>query len=688
MERKGCYRCGKFPQRFCEYYGEKDGLLSDAAFRLACDGAGKVYIGTENGLNYTKDDGSFGSFPCGKIDVIYARRSEGAVYFASDKTVYLFKNGTVSELQTFEERIAGISGEKELFLVTASALYRLEGGEFKFFFPTDLPAEGLECSGGKLVSFSGDRLLIFAGKRKHWMSVYHEHSTMPEFKINVVKYDAALGFLWLGTDKGVYVYDGACGWSGRGDIDCLPEEKINSIDFASDGGVVLGSDAGLIVLKNGASKYLPASRWSRDENALDAIAAGSDIWTASKSGVTKIYEKEIALREKADYFFELAEKHFVRPPGFVTDLRGVKNGDLSSGRPAITDNDGLWTQTYIAALCYCYAVTKDEKVLAAARRSTKACGLLARVSGIKGFPARAVRFENDLGYGVGTEENADWNEWHKAPDGKCEWLGETSSDEITGHFFGFSLYYDLCADDDEKASIREIVAAIVDHILEHDYRLYDCDGKPTTWAFWTPSELNYNSMWLWEKGVNSLEMLAFLDVAYHMTGNEKYRGEFLRLAVDEHFLLNAAHHKKDDARVTHIDDNLAFLATVTILRLEKDEAVRKYLLMGLRSHWNYERSEKNPLWNFIFGAFTNEVCDIDSAVKALRDAPADPVNRRIHNGNRKNLVFDAGQERWGGQKQLLSPLALDERPGGGNPYGYDGGDDSSALCPRRFLLPY
>ena len=328
-------------------------------------------------------------------------------------------------------------------------------------------------------------------------------------------------------------------------------------------------------------------------------------------------------------------------------------------------------------------------MLEAARRSMYAMVKLTKVSGIKGFTARAIRYEGEEGYGTRVERAG--QEWHSAPDGSCEWLGETSSDEMTGHFFGFSLYYDFCANDEEKALIREVICDIVDHIIDHDYKLCDIDGLPTTWAMWNPDELNRNSMWLWEKCINSLEMLTFLDVAYHVSGDEKYRNEFLRLAVDEHYLINAAQHKKDDARITHIDDNLGFLCTATILRTEKDPTIRKYLLMGMKHHWEYERGEKSPLFNLIYGAFTDEVCDIDSAIKALRDMTMDFTGRRMINSNRRNLVYDTEQERWGEDPQLLSPLDYDEKccyNYDTNPFRTNWGNRSSTCSPSCYLLPY
>ena len=686
--RKGFYKSSKYPQRTCEFFTAENALLSSKAYCLAAADDGTVYIGTEGGLNYTKADGSIGSFKCEAVKTAFAAKN-GKVYIAAGKTLYCAADGKIEELQSFDSEILDMSGINNTYLLTENALYKLDGEKFERFFHNQANAVSLACTDNMITASNNRTLNIVNGKRKHWMSIFPEHSTMPDFKINKIAFDEKLGFLWLGTDKGAYIFDCKCNWFGHNEINVLPEEEIFNISFADDGRVILSSEAGLIILKDGQRKYLPATRWACEKDINAAIAAGDSIWTATNSGVTRITETEMTLKEKADFCFNLVENKYVRTLGYVTGLNNIVNGDINTGKPRVSDNDGLWTQTYIGALAYAYAVTKDEKILEAARRSMKAMGYLAKVSGKKGFTARAVRFEGEPGFG--TVVKADGQEWHKAPNGECEWLGETSSDEMTGHFFGFSLYYDLCANEEEKEYIKEILCDIVDHILENNYRLSDVDGLPTTWAIWDPAQLNGNNMWLWEKCINSLEMLTFLDVAYHVSGDEKYRKEFLRLAIDEHYLLNAAQHKKDDAHTCHIDDNLGFLCTATILRIEKDEAIRKYLLMGMRHHWEYERPEHCVLFNLICGAFSDGICDLDYAIKNLREYPIDFVNRPLYNSSRKGLVYDTEQERWGEAPQLKEALDIDARilhNYDSNTFQADEGDATRACCPSAYLLPY
>lgn len=688
MNRKVIYKSGKYPQRTCEFYTVNNGLISNKAICLVADKNENVYIGTDGGLNYTKADGSIGAFKCGAVKTSYAAK-DGTVYFATDRTVYTAIDGKIAELQSFDADICEMSGIDDVYLLTANALFKLENGEFVRFFHNEAKATNLACTNQKITASNRGTLNIVNGKRKHWMSIFPEHSTMPDFKINCIAFDESLGFLWLGTDKGAYIFDCKNNWFGHKEINALPEEEIYKIRFADDGRVILSSEAGLIIINNGSCKYLPATRWACEKDINDAIAVSNCIWTATDSGVTKITETEMTLAEKADYCFNLTEEKYVRSLGYVTRIEDIKNCDINTGKPQISDNDGLWTQTYIGSLAYAYAVTKDEKLLEAARRSMKAMGYLTKISGVKGFTARAVRFEGEEGYG--TVVKRDGAEWHPAPNGECEWLGETSSDEMTGHFFGFSLYYDFCANNEEKEYIREILCDIADHILENNYRLCDVDGLPTTWAIWDPDQLNRNSMWLWEKCINSLEILTFLDVAYHVSGDEKYRKEFLRLAVDEHYLLNAAQHKKDDGHTCHIDDNLGFLCTATILRIEKDPAIRKYLLMGMKHHWEYERTEHCVLFNLIYGAFADDVCDIDVAMKTLREFPLDFVNRPLYNSSRKGLVYDTEQERWGERPQLKEALDIDARiihNYDSNPFRADEGNGQRACSPSAYLLPY
>ena len=75
--------------------------------------------------------------------------------------------------------------------------------------------------------------------------------------------------------------------------------------------------------------------------------------------------------------------------------------------------------------------------------------------------------------------------------------------------------------EEEKKLVREVVRDITDHLIRHGFLLRDHDGKPTRWANFSPEF--HNSIWGWDqRGLNSMMLLSFLNVAHHVTGDKKY----------------------------------------------------------------------------------------------------------------------------------------------------------------------
>jgi len=491
-------------------------------------------------------------------------------------------------------------------------------------------------------------------------------------------YDRA-GQCWVGTETGLCVTDGRGFWRAPCDTETLPAEEIFCIAGDENGVLYLGSDCGVIVLEKGARKYLGAARWVPEGkiNAIAVTSDGGEIRVAMDVGVSKIETFPMILAQKAAHYEAQLEQYFIRE-GFAASRHDIENEDLSTGRVQISNNDGLWTGIFVAAMAMKYAVTGDSHALALARESKNAMLRLARVSGIPGLPARAVRQPG--------EKCQNEDHWHNAPDGSCLWKGDTSSDELSGHFFALPIYYDLCADESERREISAVLCEIVDYIMENDLRLIDVGGTPTRWGNWNPDDLNHNEQWIVERGVNSLEILSFLKSALHVSQNEKYRRKYEELIREHHYLLNAAHHKVPDFHTCHHDDNLGFLATANLLRYEENPDIRAILLLGLEHFWQYERAERAPFWNFVYAAHTGRPCDLDAGVQTLRELPLELYHGKVNNSNRRGLVY----EERGENRQLLTPLPADERPvNHANPFGFDTGDwysaDNGSVV---FLLPY
>lgn len=676
-------KTGKYKQKMVEKYPVEGEIKS-----ISVKNNGEIYACTTDGLKRLKD-GVWQDYCDNNIYSIVYCDGNDRVLAALESSVYVITDKGAELLYDFGNQVTDIKFDGKLYVLTISNVFEEADGEEKFFNLGGLEQQGLclAVGGGRLCVSDNRCIQRMEGKRRTWRCIFPEHSTMPRININCIAFDKN-GYLLVGAKEGLYLYDYKSGWYSKEQISALPEEGVLSICVCDDGSFLLGTDAGAIIIKNGMKKYLPATRYAYDTDVTAVASYNGELYTAAKGGIVKIYEQEMTLEDKAWHFFHETEKYFPRKQGFVTWISSFDGTDTSH----ITDNDGLWTQCYVGALAMCYSLTKNEEVLKAARRSKDAMLFLTRAPEIKGFTARAVRFPDEADWGKGIDKTGViGEEWHRSSDGTYEWLGETSSDEMTGHYFGFCLYYDLCATEEEKAEIREAVCAITDHILDNDGYLIDYDGKPTSWACWNENALNSDSMWTWEKGINSLEMLNFLKVTYHLSGDEKYQKKYEELIKEHHFLINSAYHKCDDGHTCHIDDNLGMLNAMSILRLEEDPAIRQYLLMGLASHFDYERIEDNPYYAFIYRAFTQAPCDMDSCVKHLQDYPYDIRNCLMINSKRKDYEMTDESVYWIGSPQLKRPFGWDERPWnklGINPFKIDGGSSDRHDNGMSFILIY
>lgn len=470
----------------------------------------------------------------------------------------------------------------------------------------------------------------------------------------------------------------------------LPWDQVTVLANAEPGVVWMGTKRGAIryATATGAREYFAGKRWlPADEVTGIAIEnRGSVVWIETPAGFSRIEYKPMTLAEKSRSFVERIRARHVRW-GMTADSHLRVPGDLTSNQMASSDNDGLWTQMYIAAEAFRYRVTGERDAAENARQGFQAMLRLEEITGIPGFHARSIiKIGADLQPGDG--------EWHTTADGVWRWKGDTSSDEIVGHYFGYAIYHDLVADEDEKRRIAAVVDRMTDHIIDHGYHLVDVDGKPTRWGWWAPEEI-------WddpdETGLRALHLLSHLRVAMHLTQStaqrEKYHRHYREL-IDRHRYHQLTRNQKINipGHINHSDDELAFLSYYPLMMYETDPKLREVYLQGLDRSWQIERPERNPLWNFIYAAGSGErEFDREDSLRTLREIPMEQVEWTINNSSRLDVPMDALADRFN-RKQALIILPYDELPmskWNGNPYRVDGGtggqrEDDGAY----FLLPY
>ncbi len=466
-----------------------------------------------------------------------------------------------------------------------------------------------------------------------------------------------LGHLWLATSHGMVITDGDQWWHALDHRDGMPLIRLTCAAFGPTGDLWAGTAHGAWRLRDGRFRYFAGKRWLPGDSVKAIfVDEANRAWIETDAGYGCIEEKPQTLAQKAAAFDAIVQTRHNRH-GLVAECTLKVPGEPEKGFvPTSSDNDGLWTAVYIGAKALEYGVTKSPQAKAAARRAMDALLDLERLTGIPGYPARSIITDDELRAGVGgfdADETVRIDGetdkiWFRSPvDPKVWCKGDTSSDEIDGHYFAWYLYHDLVADDAEKKRVAATVRRVTDHILAHDLTLVGHTGRKTRFGVWTPHFLNEDPRWHEERGLNSVEILCYLKVAHHICGDAKYQAAYDDLVEKHHYLTNTLLYRRGLTwpQINHSDDELAYVSYYPLIRLEKDPARRRILLQSLARTWEDHpteqtlRAERSPFYNFAYGGLSGNPCDSESAIITLQDWPWDPTDWRMTNRHRLDLTL-------------------------------------------------
>ena len=431
-------------------------------------------------------------------------------------------------------------------------------------------------------------------------------------------------------------------------------------------------------------QYFAGRRYLPDDDVQQVASDGSGgAWVRTRTGISHIEMRPMTLRQKADLFEERVRLRHDRY-GMVASSRLSKPGELQTNRTQPSDNDGLWTAMYAAAECFRYAVTKSPEALAAARKSIEAVLFLEQVTGIPGLPARSYVKKGDAPPGDGT--------WHWTPDGQYLWKGDTSSDEIVGHFFIFGIAWDsLPRSDPLRQRIAATARRVMDHIIEHGWLLTDVHGEPTYWGRWSPDYFR-TPRGHPDAPLNAIELLSFLATMRHITREAKYDAAYRKVALEMGYAEIGTKLLERRRTVNYSDEELALLSFYLLFEYEKDSKLLDWYRRAADQWWQNIQREKNPLWTFIYlrGKPKTPV-DLAGAAWTLYRIPMDLRDWTVANSHREDVVMETAQDRFG-RSQSKTLLPPDERPvmkWNGNPFRIDGGGNGSSEDDGAFfLLPY
>ncbi|GAB4016815.1 hypothetical protein GCM10028808_46440 [Spirosoma migulaei] len=480
----------------------------------------------------------------------------------------------------------------------------------------------------------------------------------------------------------------------------LPWTEITAVAEAG-GKIWFGSTKGAFSLRpDGKFDYYYGERWLPG-NQVVSITEGpkNSVLVLTTAGLGKICFKAMTLHDKALFYEDQVRNRHIRN-GFNASLDRMEKGNLATGYMSDSDNDGLWTSMYLGGEIFRYAVTKDKEALQNCRESLDAMERLYTINPVPGFPARS--FER-AGY---INQLSDPERWQHSPQPGWDWKSTTSSDEVIGHIFAFGAMAELVDDKNLQRRAITLIDTVMSHILSHNLYLIDFDGKPTMWGKWHPEYVNAFPINVGDRKLNSSNLTAMLQTAYHFTKKEKYKKKALELLQKNGYLENLMrpmsiigkapadadeHSKHMSDGWNHSDDEMYFVGYWGLYRYAFDENLRAKYKQAILDHWQAERPEKEGAWN-IFSALTGaKNVDIPEAAWYLREHPLDLIDWEIMNSHRKDIEPIAPNFRNQTTKEVLPP---DERPiqrHNGNMFSLDrtrGNGNSEHSAGDIWLLPY
>jgi hypothetical protein len=193
-----------------------------------------------------------------------------------------------------------------------------------------------------------------------------------------------------------------------------------------------------------------------------------------------------------------------------------------------------------AGAAFRYAVEPTEENLDVVRLHVRGLDLLNRVNGVPGLMSRSYAPQD-----APFNPNEFTEFWPITEDhiGEGEfadyyWKGDVSIDQYSGALVGLALTYDLVADEEVREIVRRTIVEIADYLWAGDLIIYDVDGEPTTYGDFRGNYLEGVPV---SNGLTSAACLAWFQLAYRVSGDEKYQDIFDELAYERHYIWNIEH---------------------------------------------------------------------------------------------------------------------------------------------------
>jgi hypothetical protein len=275
------------------------------------------------------------------------------------------------------------------------------------------------------------------------------------------------------------------------------------------------------------------------------------------------------------------------------------------------ENSAYLTGAYLAAVSFRYTVTGEPEAQEQAKRCAASLRKLVEVTGTPGYLARWWRPVSDE-----PPQETGWLAKAWQTNGPYRWLGNPSTDQYTGVMFGYSVYYDLAADEAERKLAAQSVGGMVGRILDAGMKILDPEGKPTSWYDMSPETL--------QQPVYAPVALHLLKVAHQVTKEPRFGDKYRELAV-EHDYLKRSIKRRGDEEWNRSDDVMSFESFYTTMTQEQDPRIREGLRAALQANWDDCVGDERWLFGLFYDALCPGAGQSKMAIRELVDYPSHKI---------------------------------------------------------------
>lgn len=680
---------------FLQEIGSK--VATDAPIQALALFNGDLYA-VINGTAHRLNNGRFEAIPEAPSNIAVMKSLDGAIFASTDNAVYRFDGSQLT--QVFDEPMVDFCIHNDAVLgATRDDVYRFEKDRFVLAKPetgylssdsTMVMPDGTQVLADpvrigpieRIASYSGTLYLL----QPQRLALIDRMVFVPDpidwgmLPSDVLRDMVPVGSrLFITTDRGLAVLRGMAMTVLKGS-DGLPYEDTTCLAQGFDGDLWIGTTTGAIRMVGDDFHYFGADHWLPGDNVHDIVVSDDTVYIATDAGLGIIRYEPYTLAKKAAYFERYLDEWGHKRLGFMHKL--YWSDEHNEWLREVSDNDGGHTAHYLAAMSYKYAVTGDPDARAQALDAFQAMIWLEEITPIDGFIARSIWSVNGDKGELGKRGSGGLPaKWYETDDGLWIWKGDTSSDEVNGHFYSVAIFHDLVANRAEKARAAEHLARIASHIIDNGWVLRDMDGGPTRWGQWSPEYLltpyGYEA-----RGLNGMEAQTYMIVAHALTGNPKFK-QGLQQLLDwgyHKYTVRQKHTFPPDL-VVPWDDHLAFRCYAPLLKYADDPGLRSIYLRSIERHWEVMRMQKVPHFNFVYGSRTGNDCEVDQAVQHLREWSLDTIGWNYRNAHRHDLAPEKGYVPYSKGTRAISPRELMSEWGSRSSIKYNGGANGRVIVP-------